>query len=206
MDKHKQPIVTQEWSLVRLMLLCGGIMGLVVTVFAVAVFPQLSGKAVEVKFAPSPFIEISIPPAKTALTPPYIRLVIAKPTYTLSTAVPVDVYMNTAGQPVTSAILKFVYDPNTLELNHEVNQNSEFFRSVDVSEESSGTMSVELFVNPELGHEPVRLNEEARVATLLFKTRALKKDAALIALDFMKGNPHKSAFFNNSGGRDGHSR
>jgi hypothetical protein len=169
------------------------LLGVAAGVTATLTFRDVRSKADVVSPTPSPLVDIAVPSPTTELDAPYIRLVTAKKQYGLTSQVPVDVYLNTNGVSVMEADIVVTFDPQVLELTKDKITSTDIFKVISVVPPEEGTTTVSLFINPQLGHEPVVLTHEQKIATLLFKTKSVPVAEAHVALTFGRGDLEKTS-------------
>lgn len=182
-------IVHKEWSVFRIVVLIGIVVGLGAGFFAFQTYRDNWSRASVPKATPVSFpLESSlIPSPKTDLTSPYIRLVTTKRQYGFAEMAPVEVYMETGGQEVMEAGIALSFDPDLLEISQEQIRVTDVFKVLDVESVEDGTVAFSLFVNPTVGHKPVVAEKEVKIATLNFKIKALEINEVEIGVTFEKG-------------------
>lgn len=179
-------ILKKEWSFFRIFVLVFLVVGVGIGVFATLTFRTIRGKALVILPTPSPLIEI-IPSPKTNLESPYVRLVTDKSSYGLNSSVPVDVYLNTQDKETVEVDLVIKYDADSLEIDPAKIELEDIYKTIKIDEKDNGILSFSLFIDPQIGHKPVVLSSEKKIATLNFKSGALTKDKVEIKLEFVKG-------------------
>lgn len=185
--------VSQEMHTARIMMLMILVFGLGAVLFATLTFRDIRSRASVPKPTPESLVSL-LPSPRTALRAPYIRLVTAKEAYSLASQIPVEVYLATDGLPIVETYLSLEFDPTFLSLSEANIEKTQVFKSVEssVHEES---LTISFFINPELGHTPVIVPEEVKIATLYFKSKTLSTDNTVISIDYEAGNLEKTAIF-----------
>lgn len=194
MRSELEPIVSREWIPIRIALMAGVILGLGALLVAFTTFRGIRGRANAPRAAPTPLsIPTAVPQPKTTLIAPYLRLVTLKEVISLEERVPVDVYLHTNDREVVEANVVVTYDQDVLELGAEDIKATDIFKAVNVQEAEAGTATFSLFITPTVGHQPVSLADEAKVATLNFKAKSLEKQNVRVSVGFSKGDATKTS-------------
>jgi len=183
-EKKPDYIVSHEWAMERLLMVLVGALGVGITVLGALTYQEIRSQAEQLAPTPTPFVSEEIkgvPPAKRTLKTPYLRLVTAKTDFGLQTEVPVDVYMNTGDAEVVEAQVQLEFDPELIEPGKDIEQ-TDVFKTIQINTEEAGTLSFSLFVTPQVGHQLVKAAQEAKIATVYFKTKALESEAVEITL------------------------
>lgn len=194
MRSEFEPIVSKEWIPIRVALMVGVLVGLGALLVAFTTFRGIRGRADTPKAAPTPLsIPTAVPQPKTTLTTPYLRLVTAKDAFKLEERVPIEVYLDTNGREVVEASVVVSYDSDVLEISAEDISVTEVFKAVNVQEVESGKVTFSLFITPTVGHQPVQLEKEAKIATLGFRAKSLEKQNVRVSVEFSKGDATKTS-------------
>lgn len=186
-EEKKQPdyILTHEWAMERLLVVLVSALGVGITVMGVLTYQEIRSQAEQLAPTPTPFVNEEIrgvPPPKRTLKAPYLRLVTTKPNFGLQTEVPVDIYMNTDDTEIVEAQIHLTFDPELVELGKDIEQ-TDVFKTIQINTEETGIVSFSLFVTPQVGHQPVKVTQETKIATVYFKTKALETEAVEITLE-----------------------
>ena len=191
-EESPQLIVTTEWSLARLLIIFILFLGIGAGVFATLTFRDVRSKAASQNPTPTPLVEVVLPSPNTNLSPPYLRLVVSKKNYGFNASVPVDVYLNTNGSKTVEADIALTFDTNLVDISKSEIVSTGVFKSLNVDEIQDGKVAFSLFVNPQIGHEPITLEKETKIATLSFKTKALTGKTQ-IKFEFNRNDTSKTA-------------
>ncbi|MBI4058288.1 hypothetical protein HY408_00810 [Candidatus Gottesmanbacteria bacterium] len=183
----KEPILTSEWNPGKLLLLSIivfiAVGGVGIYLFSIKSVPKKSESVTPVptfSTAPTP-----IEPLNT--TPPYVRLVVSEQTFGLRESVPVEVYLNSGDRRVVELDIVVTYDQETLEIAESDINFEKIFHVSGIEAIGEGKVMFSLFNETDIGHLPVMLPTETKVATLYFKTLTLEKVGVPINLIFNKG-------------------
>ncbi len=186
-------IITKELSIARVLVVMIMVFAVGAGVIGTLTLRDVRSKAANTPPSPTPFVEVAVPSPKTALKAPFVRLVSSKDSYTFNTAVPLDLYLSTAATSAAELDVFLTYNPDYLTISKEDIKKEDVFKTIDIDLSEEGTISLSLFVNAQVGHPPVILDTEKKVASLNFKTKSLATDSAQMVIDFRKGNVKKTS-------------
>ena len=80
--------------------------------------------------------------------------------------------------------LKIAYDPQVLEIEEKNITITSVFRTISVEKIEAGEISFTLFIIPAVGYQPVKLDQETKIATLNFSAVALEQTPTQVDLEF----------------------
>lgn len=168
-----------------------GIIGLFVWVNLVTVTETRSQAAEEMQIN----IPTAVPAPKTVLTSPYLRLVQSKNIYSIGTKVPVDIFLNTENEHTVEAKMVISYDPSLLSLDQSDIQNLDIFPIMNVESQENGKIIFSLFNIDDAEYEPVMLQQEKPIATLMFNTLKISNIPSEIKLEYGSNDELSSGLF-----------
>lgn len=179
--------VSTQWLLGRVVFIVLGIVGLIFFLIAALSGQDTRSRATQVAHSPAPDAQ-SIPASD--LESPYIRLFTGKKEYRYGEKVPVDVYFHSGSSEVVEVTLALEFDSTVLQFDPQDVVITDVFKSVQASADESSKAIVSFFVTPQVGHAPVTVGQETKIATLTFSVAALESTETTLSLQFEKGATH----------------
>jgi len=187
MEEKRHSLITHKslalWRLVSMGLMFGGI----IAGFAgIITYRSISGKAsVEVP-DPTPFVEIETS-NQVDLEMPYVRLSTNKKSYEVESEIPIDLYLNTNGEKTSELRVVIEYDSQYLEFNKADLAVLDIYKAISVEEITEGKIDFLLFITSDVGHNPVNLDRDTKIATLPFRAKG-QVDSLEVDFQFESGN------------------
>ncbi|MEK7165476.1 MAG: hypothetical protein AAB874_01555 [Patescibacteria group bacterium] len=187
-QSENEVILEKEWSFWRIGMMVSVLVGIGIGMIAFFTFRDGSGRASVPVVKPTPFSTlIVVPSPRTELVTPYARLV-SERLYHISDKILVDIYAATGNQEVVELTLILTYDPQVLEVNADNIKNAGVFKTINADTKEPGKLILTLFITPTVGHKPIVLHQETKLATVQFKPLVAQQGRVEVNLEYSKGN------------------